>query len=234
MSDPIQLNDRLSTENTPRYFDIVAGLFVGIYLISQISSAKLVSVGPFVFPGAIVIFPLSYIFGDILTEVYGYARTRRVIWVGFVSAALLAVVLLIVQYLPPAPNWTLQTEFEALLGIVPRVIAGSLMAYWAGEFVNSYIMAKAKVWTGGRMLWTRTIGSTLVGQFVDSVVFGVVAFAGIVPWTVIFTLAGSIYLFKVLYEILFTPVTYFVVGRLKKAEGVDVFDRSTDFNPFKL
>lgn len=234
MSDPIQLNDRLSTENTPRYFDIVAGLFVGIYLISQISSAKLVSVGPFVFPGAIVIFPLSYIFGDILTEVYGYARTRRVIWVGFVSAALLAVVLLIVQYLPPAPNWTLQTEFEALLGIVPRVIAGSLMAYWAGEFVNSYIMAKAKVWTGGRMLWTRTIGSTLVGQLVDSVVFGVVAFAGIVPWTVIFTLAGSIYLFKVLYEILFTPVTYFVVGRLKKAEGVDVFDRSTDFNPFKL
>jgi len=234
MSDPVKLNDRLPAENTPRYFDIVAGLFVGIYLISQISSAKLVSLGPFVFPGAIVIFPVSYIFGDILTEVYGYARTRRVIWVGFVSAALLAIVLLVVQYLPPAPNWTLQTEFESLLGIVPRVIAGSLMAYWAGEFVNSYVMAKAKVWTGGRMLWTRTIGSTLVGQLVDSVVFGVVAFAGIVPWSVILTLAGSIYLFKVLYEILFTPVTYFVVGRLKKAEGVDVFDRSTDFNPFKL
>lgn len=224
----------VSDENFPKYFDVVACLFVGVYIISQVSSAKLFSLGPFVFPGAIIIFPFAYIFGDILTEVYGFARTRRVIWLGFIAAALLAIVLAIVQFLPAAPSWTFQPAYEQILGIVPRVVLGSLLAYWAGEFANSFILAKMKVWTEGRMLWSRTIGSTVVGQFVDSVVFGAVAFGGIIPWSVIATLVGSIYLFKVIYEIVATPLTYYIVNRLKRAEGIDVYDRQTNFTPFRF
>lgn len=233
-NDTVNEVHKLPEENFPKYFDIVACVFVAVYIISQVSSAKLFSLGPFVFPGAIVIFPFAYIFGDVLTEVYGYARTRRVIWIGFITAALLAVVLAIVQILPSAPSWTFQTEYEAILGVVPRVVLGSLLAYWAGEFVNSFVLAKMKIWTGGRMLWSRTIGSTVVGQLVDSAVFGVVAFAGVIPWSVIVTLVGSIYLFKVLYEVVVTPLTYVIVNWLKKAEGIDVFDKNTDFTPFKF
>lgn len=225
---------KLAEGNFPKYFDLVACLFVAVYIISQVSSAKLFSLGPFVFPGAIVIFPFAYIFGDILTEVYGYSRTRRVIWLGFITAALLAVVLAIVQYLPPAPNWNFQQGYEQILGVVPRIVLGSLLAYWAGEFVNSYVLAKMKLWTEGRMLWSRTIGSTVVGQLVDSIVFGTVAFAGSVPWPVIFSLVGSIYLFKVFYEALATPLTYLIVNYLKRAEGIDVYDRHTNFTPFRF
>ncbi|MFN0278661.1 MAG: queuosine precursor transporter [Pyrinomonadaceae bacterium] len=226
--------DQLQEGNFPKYFDVIACIFVAVYIISQVSSAKLISLGPFVFPGAIVVFPFAYIFGDILTEVYGFSRTRRVIWLGFITAALLAIVLVIVQFLPSAPNWSFQQGYEQILGVVPRVVLGSLLAYWAGEFVNSYVLAKMKIWTDGKMLWSRTIGSTVVGQFVDSIVFGVVAFAGIIPWSVIITLIGSIYVFKVLYEILATPLTYFIVNRLKRAEGIDVYDRKTSFTPFRF
>lgn len=227
-------NMQIPEETFPRYFDIVACIFVAVYLISQVSSAKLFSLGPFVFPGAIVIFPVAYIFGDILTEVYGYARTRRVIWLGFIAAALLAIVLAIVQFLPPAPNWTFQQSYEQILGIVPRVVLGSLLAYWAGEFANSFVLAKMKILTQGRMLWSRTIGSTVIGQLVDSIVFGIVAFAGLIPWSVILTLVGSIYIFKVLYEIVATPLTYLIVNRLKRAESIDVYDRQTNFTPFRF
>ncbi len=234
MSETSELKNHVPGPNFPRYFDIVACVFVGVYLISQVSSAKLFSLGPFVFPGAVIIFPISYVFGDILTEVYGYARTRRVIWIGFGLAALLAVVLAIVQYLPAAPAWGFQTEYERILGIVPRVVLGSLLAYWAGEFLNSFVLAKMKIWTGGRMLWSRTIGSTVVGQLVDSIVVAAVAFGGVVPPTVLVTIAGSIYVFKVLYEIVATPITYLIVNRLKRAEGIDIYDTETNFSPFRF
>jgi uncharacterized integral membrane protein (TIGR00697 family) len=218
----------------PKNYDIVASLFVAIYLISQISSSKLFAIGPFTFPGAIVIFPLSYIFGDILTEVYGYARTRRVIWVGFASAVLLSVVLFVVQLLPPAPGWPHQAAYLAILGVVPRVVIGSILAYWVGEFANSYVLAKLKLWSNGKHLWMRTIGSTVVGQALDSVVFATIAFGGTVPLPILLRIVGSIYLFKVLYEAVATPLTYLVVNRLKRAEGLDFFDRETNFMPFTL
>jgi queuosine precursor transporter len=217
-----------------RYFDLIAVLFVAVYLISQVSSAKLIQLGPFQFPGAIIVFPIAYIFGDILTEVYGYSRTRRVIWAGFASAVLLSVVLWIVQILPASTSWTNQVAYEAILGVVPRVVVGSILAYWAGEFVNSFILAKMKIWTGGRHLWSRTIGSTVVGQAADSLVFASIAFYGVVPLNVLFSIVGSLYLFKVLYEVIATPITYVIVGWLKRTEGIDVYDRGTNFTPFKL
>lgn len=229
-----QLAQNGATRQTPKYFDVVSCMFVAIYLISQIASTKLFAVGPFAFPGAIVIFPLAYIFGDVLTEVYGFARTRKVIWVGFVAAILMSFVLMVVQYLPPAPSWQFQKSYEQILGFVPRVVIGSIAAFWAGEFVNSYVLAKMKVLTHGRMLWTRTIGSTVIGQAIDSIVFAIIAFAGTVPASVLISIVGSLYLFKVFYEILATPMTYFVVNLLKRAEGIDVYDHETDFSPFTI
>ncbi len=160
----------------PKYFDVIATLFVAVYLISQVSSSKLIRIGSFQFPGAIIVFPISYIFGDILTEVYGYARTRRVIWLGFISVTLLSVVLWAVQILPAAPNWKNQEAYETILGFVPRIVLGSTLAYLCGEFVNSFVLAKMKILTKGRHLWARTIASTLLGQTVDSAIFIVVAF----------------------------------------------------------
>jgi len=212
----------------------MAMAFIAVYLISQVSSAKLFALGSLSLPGAAVVFPLSYIFGDVLTEVYGYAMTRRVIWVGFGAAVLMALVLWIVQVLPPAPEWANQEAYQAILGVVPRMVAGSVFAYWAGEFANSYVMAKMKVLTEGRHLWSRTIGSTVVGQAVDSAVFASIAFSGRLPWPALLHIATSLYLFKVAYEVVATPVTYFIVGWLKKAEGLDVFDQGTNFSPFRL
>jgi hypothetical protein len=217
-----------------RYFDVASTAFVAVYLISQVSSSKLFVIGGLQLPGAAVVFPLSYIFGDILTEVYGYARTRRVIWMGFGSAVVMAVVLWIVQALPPAPDWPNQAAYEAILGVVPRMVLGSIAAYWAGEFTNSYIMAKMKLLTNGRHLWTRTVGSTVIGQAVDSTVFILVAFAGRLAWASLFQVAATLYLFKVAYEIAATPLTYAIVRWLKRVEGVDVYDRQTDFTPFRL
>lgn len=223
-----------ATNREPKYYDVIGSLFVAVYLISQVSSAKLFSIGPFVFPGAIIVFPISYIFGDILTEVYGYARTRRIIWTGFIAAVLMSLVFIIVQYLPSAPNWTNQQAYESILGFIPRVVVGSILAYWAGEFVNSYVLAKMKIRTKGRFLWTRTIGSTVVGQGVDSLVFATIAFAGVVPAKIVFTIVGSIYIAKVLYEAVATPLTYIVVNFLKRAEEIDVYDYETDFSPMRF
>ena len=219
---------------SPKYFDIVAMLFIAVYLISQVSSSKLFSLGYFQFPGAIIIFPISYIFGDILTEVYGYSRTRRVIWVGFASVIILSVVLWIVQVLPPAQGWGQQQAYVAILGVVPRIVLGSISGYWAGEFTNSFVLAKMKIWTKGRHLWSRTIGSTVVGQVVDTVLFVLIAYVGIIPFSVLFKIVISVYLFKVAYEIVATPVTYVVVGFLKRVEGIDVYDYNTEFTPFKF
>jgi uncharacterized integral membrane protein (TIGR00697 family) len=217
-----------------RYFDLIMAFFVAVLLISNVASSKILDFGPFTFDGGTILFPLSYIFGDILTEVYGYRRSRRVIWVGFGAAALMALVFAVVGALPPAAGWENQAAYDAILGWTPRIVLGSLLGYWAGEFTNSFVLAKMKVLTSGRWLWTRTIGSTLAGEGVDTLIFATVAFVGVLPADLLTVLIISNYVFKVGVEALATPVTYAVVTFLKRSEGEDFYDRQTDFNPFVL
>lgn len=212
-----------------RYLDRITGLFVAVLIISNIASVKIVTVGLFTFDGGTLLFPVAYIFGDVLTEVYGYRASRRVIWTGFAALALMIVTLAVVDVLPPG-----NAAFSAVLGQAPRIALASLLAYWVGEFTNSFVLARLKVATGGRWLWMRTIGSTLVGEGVDTLVFVLVAFAGTLPNEVLVAILASNYIFKCVVEVVFTPVTYAVVSRLKRAEGVDAFDRDTDFNPLVL
>ena len=215
-----------------KYFDWFVNAYVAVLLISNIVAPKLIAIGDFRLSAAQCLFPITYIFGDIFTEVYGYAASRRAIWAGFGAALLLALISSFVVVLPPAPDWPNQGAYETVLGMVPRLVVASLIAYWCGEFANSFVMAKMKVATQGRHLWMRTIGSTAVGQLFDSAIVMVIAFGGTMPWSTIGNLIVSGYLFKVAYEALMTPVTYMAVNLLKKAEGLDVFDTSTDFNPF--
>jgi uncharacterized integral membrane protein (TIGR00697 family) len=217
-----------------RYFDLIMALFVSVLLISNVASTKIVDLGPFAFDGGTLLFPISYIFGDILTEVYGYRRSRRVIWAGFGAAALMAGVLALVGALPPAEGWAYQEAYQAILGITPRIVLGSLIAYFAGEFSNSYVLAKMKIWSRGRWLWTRTIGSTLVGEGVDTLLFVTIAFAGTLPWALFWSIVLSNYVFKVGLEAAMTPVTYRITNFLKRTEGADVYDIGTDFSPFKV
>ncbi|HIK54569.1 MAG TPA: queuosine precursor transporter [Synechococcales cyanobacterium M55_K2018_004] len=217
-----------------KHLDTITGFFVAVLLISNIASTKILNLGPFTFDGGTILFPLSYIFGDILTEVYGYARSRKVIWIGFLSAALMSVTFAVVGALPPAEGWNHQAAYEAILGQAPRIVFASLIAYFAGEFSNSFTLAKMKIVTNGRHLWMRTIGSTLVGQWVDTALFVAIAFAGTLPNSLLWTLVVSNYIFKCGVEALFTPITYWVTGWLKQQEHEDYYDRDTDFNPFKL
>jgi hypothetical protein len=210
-----------------RYFDLIMALFVSVLLISNVASTKIVDLGPFTFDGGTLLFPISYIFGDVLTEVYGYRRSRRVIWAGFGAAAL-------VGALPPAEGWEYQEAYHAILGATPRIVLGSLVAYFAGEFSNSYVMARMKIWSQGRWLWTRTIGSTLVGEGVDTLLFVTIAFASTMPWELFWSIVASNYVFKVGLEAAMTPVTYRITNYLKRSEGVDVYDIGTNFNPFKI
>jgi len=209
-------------------------LFVAVLLISNVASTKIMRLGPFTFDGGTILFPVSYIFGDILTEVYGYRRSRRVIWTGFFCTGLMAAVLAIVGALPPAKGWENQSAYRTILGQTPRIVLGSLIAYFAGEFSNSYTLAKMKIWTGGRWLWTRTIGSTLVGEGVDTLLFVMIAFAGTMPGALLGSIIISNYVFKVGVEAVMTPVTYRVASFLKRVEHEDVYDVGTDFNPFKI
>lgn len=222
----------MSPAPSPRYLDAVTACFVAVLLISNVASTKILELSPFTFDGGTLLFPLSYIFGDILTEVYGYARARRVIWLGFLSAAVMAATLWVVAALPPAAGWAHQEAFEVILGQTPRIVLGSLLGYWAGEFSNSVVLAKMKIATKGRWLWTRTIGSTLVGQALDSGVFLLVAFGGTLAGPVFWTVLLSNYVFKCGVEILFTPATYAVVRFLKRTESVDHYDVGTRFTPF--
>ncbi|HIK40342.1 queuosine precursor transporter [Thermoleptolyngbya oregonensis NK1-22] len=217
-----------------KHLDTITALFVAVLLISNIASTKILTLGPFTFDGGTILFPLSYIFGDILTEVYGYGRSRRVIWLGFVSALVMAITLAIVGALPPAADWGNQSAYETILGQTPRIVAASLIAYIAGEFSNSFTLAKLKIRTSGRWLWLRTIGSTLVGQLLDTGLFVLIAFTGVVPNSLLWPLIVSNYLFKCGVEILFTPATYAITGWLKQEEQEDYYDRNTDFNPFHL
>jgi len=219
---------------TYRYFDVIMALFVAVLLISNVASAKILDLGPFTFDGGTILFPLSYIFGDILTEVYGYRRSRKVIWTGFGCAGLMSLVFAIVGALPPAQGWEHQAAYEAILGQTPRIVLGSLIAYWAGEFSNSFVLAKLKIITNGQWLWTRTIGSTIVGEGVDTLLFANIAFLGVLPQDLLVALVISNYVFKVGVEVLATPITYAIVTFLKRAEQEDYYDRDTDFNPFAL
>ncbi len=215
-----------------RHLDTITAFFVAVLLISNIASTKLLALGPFTFDGGTILFPLSYIFGDILTEVYGYQRSRKVIWLGFISALVMSLVFILVGALPAAGDWPYQPAYDQILGTTPRIITASLIAYFAGEFTNSYILAKLKVAMQGQQLWIRTIGSTLVGQVVDTGLFVVIAFGGSVPGEALIAILVSNYVFKCLVEILFTPATYWITGWLKQEEQADVYDIDTNFNPF--
>lgn len=223
-----------------RYFDFVMAAFVTILLLSNVLGAGKVAVielpilGLWPFGAGILFFPISYVIGDILTEVYGYAYARRCIWAGFAALLFMAFMAMIVVALPPAASWNGQAAYEQVFGQVPRIVLASIVAFWVGEFVNSYVLARMKLWTDGRHLWTRTIGSTVVGQGVDSLLFYPLAFWGAAGWTneLVITVLLTQWALKVGWEVLLTPVTYAVVGFLKRREGVDVFDRNTNFTPF--
>lgn len=238
----------MSTQPAPRpyrYYDLIMALFVTVLLISNLlSSAKIIDLGfslgalKFAFDAGTLVFPISYIFGDVLTEVYGYRRSRRVIWAGFGANVLLGFFIWLASVLPGEAEWqgyAGQDAYDVILGGVSSLIVASLAAYFLGEFSNSYVLAKMKLWTGGRWLWTRTIGSTLVGQFIDTTVFILLATAlGVFPPELMPSLIATNYVLKVGFEALLTPLTYRVVNLLKAAEREDYFDRQTDFNPFKI
>lgn len=224
-------NNRLKTFE---HLDTITALFVAVLLISNIASTKILNLGIFTFDGGTLLFPLSYIFGDILTEVYGYKRSRKIIWLGFFSALLMSATIIIVGKLPSATGWVNQEAYDKILGLTPRLVMASLIAYFAGEFSNSFTLAKLKILTQGKMLWLRTISSTLIGELIDTLIFILIAFAGILPTSLLITLIVSNYVFKTSIEILFTPLTYKIVNWLKKNENENYFDYNTDFNPFKL
>lgn len=215
-----------------RYYDILVHIFVVVLLISNLVGSKICAIGPFRISGAQLLFPITYIFGDVFTEVYGYSGSRRAIWIGFFASGLMAMMGFITVHIPPAPDWPNQHAFEVVFNFVPRMVAASLIAFWCGEFANSYTLARMKLLTEGRWLWTRTVGSTIVGQAVDTTIVMILAFGGTLNRSLILNLIVSGYLGKVLYEVLATPFTYLVVNFLKRAEGVDVYDTHTDFNPF--
>ena len=217
-----------------KYFLYVGIAFTAILLISNTVAVKITQVGPFVFDAATWLFPISYIFDDVLTEVYGYAASRKIIWSAFMAQALMAVIYVAVQYMPSAPFWGDQASYNAILGMSPRIVAASMVAFFCGEFSNSYVLSRMKVWSSGKHLWQRTIGSTIVGEGIDSVLFFTLAFAGTMPGSALLTMIVSGYLFKTAYEVLAMPITYAIVNFLKKAEGIDTFDRGINYNPFSL
>ncbi|HWI87132.1 MAG TPA: queuosine precursor transporter [Sphingomonas sp.] len=224
-----------------RYFDFVMTAFVTILLLSNVIGAgkraviDLPGVGLWPFGAGILFFPVSYVLGDVLTEVYGYGRARRCIWAGFAAMIFMVVMSLVVVALPPDQGWTGQAAYEQVFGQVPRIVLASICAFWAGEFANSFVLAKMKILTRGRWLWTRTIGSTVIGEGVDSLIFYPLAFLGVTGWShaQLLTVLLTQWALKVGWEVVLTPVTYAVVGFLKRREGIDVFDDGTDFSPFQ-
>ncbi len=217
-----------------KYLDVITGFFVAILLISDIADTKAITVGFLSFGGGTFLFPIAYIFGDILTEVYGFKRARRVIWIGFACELVMALIFFIVSLAPASPDWPYQKDFMHILGLTPRIAVGSLIAYFFGEFINSVILAKMKIYTKGKYLWTRTIGSTIVGELVDTTIFMFVAFYGVFSLSLIISIIISGYFLKVIMEVIFTPVTYWVVSTLKRKEHEDYYDKKTKFTPFEF
>ncbi len=217
-----------------KFFQFIAALFVTCLVVANIIAVKIGSFWGVFLPVAVVVFPITYIIGDILTEVYGYAAARRVIWTGFACNLVAVVAILIAIRVPSAPFFSNQSGFASILGFTPRLLVASFLAYLVGQFMNSLVMAKMKIKTNGKWLWTRTIGSTIVGEGLDSLIFITVAFSGVVPTAAIGSLILAQWIFKTLFEVIATPVTYAAVGFLKKSEGMDVYDRETNFSPIKL
>jgi uncharacterized integral membrane protein (TIGR00697 family) len=218
-----------------RYYDLIMAAFVTVLLCSNlIGAGKPAHWGAFTFSGGVLFFPISYLFGDVLTEVYGYARARRVVWAGFAAMLFASLMSVVVLALPPARGWGGQAALESVFGGTPRIVLASLVAFWAGEFTNSFTLARMKVASAGRRLWARTIGSTVVGEMVDSLIFYPLAFLGVWETATVVKVLFTNYLLKVAWEALATPLTYRVVGFLKRAEHEDWYDRDTDFNPFSV
>ncbi|WP_353062766.1 queuosine precursor transporter [Tunturibacter psychrotolerans] len=240
----IQSSATPSTRRSFRYLDALTTAFVVILLVSNLIAQKVClfgpfsigpwSIGPFAISGAVILFPITYIFGDVFTEVYGFAASRRAIWLGFFGTALLYLIGAIVIALPSAPGWRNQQAFSTVFGFIPRILAASLIAFWAGEFANSYTMARLKLFTNGRRLWTRTIGSTVVGQAVDTILVITLTFGGIYPARTLVNIILTGYTLKVGYEVIATPITYLVINWLKRVEHSDAFDRHESFNPFSF
>jgi uncharacterized integral membrane protein (TIGR00697 family) len=230
------------TQHNPRhyrYYDLVMAGFVTVLLCSNlIGPGKVCVIAGITFGAGNIFFPISYIFGDILTEVYGYARARKVIWAGFGAMLFATLMSYVIIHLPPSPNEefnkTIQPALEVVFGNTWRIVAGSILAFWVGDFLNAYTLAKMKIWTKGRFLWTRTIGSTIVGQFADSIIFYPLAFYGIWETSTMAQVVFFNFLFKVSVEVLWTPLTYLIVNALKRAEREDYYDRDTSFTPFSL
>ncbi|HEV7660270.1 MAG TPA: queuosine precursor transporter [Allosphingosinicella sp.] len=240
MASEVRAVDAAALAGRPlRHFDYVMAAFVTILLLSnvigagKIAAIPLAGGGEWAFGAGILFFPLSYVIGDVLTEVYGFARARRCIWAGFAGLIFMAVMAMVVVALPPAGSWHGQEAYEQIFGQVPQIVFASILAFWAGEFVNSYVLARMKMWTKGRHLWSRTIGSTVAGQGVDSLIFYPIAFFGAMDAQTIIWLGLTQWGLKVAWEAILTPATYAVVGWLKRREGVDVYDEGTDFTPFR-
>ena len=218
-----------------KYYDLIMAAFVTVLLCSNIIGAeKVVTVAGFSFGAGILFFPISYFFNDILTEVYGYARSRKVVWAGFGAMGFASIMSWVVVSLPPAQGWIHQSAYEVVFGQTPRIVAASLLAFFSGEFVNSYTLAKMKVFTTGRFLWMRTIGSTIAGEAADSLIFYPVAFYGFWPNDLLITVMITNYVIKVSWEVIATPITYKVVGFLKRKEHEDYYDKDTNFTPFSI
>lgn len=221
-------------KNYSHWFVTITAVFITCLITANITAVKLIEVFGFTLPAAVIIFPISYIFGDVLTEVYGYQQARRVIWLGFFCNLIAVIAIWLGQLLPAASFWDGQEAYTRILGYTPRLLVASFLAYLVGEFANSYILAKMKIATNGRWLWMRTISSTIVGQGLDSLVFITLAFAGTIPAAGLASAVVTQWLFKSVYEAVATPITYKVVNFLKEQEGIDVYDRETSFNPLLI
>jgi len=217
-----------------RLSDVMAMIFVTMLLISNTVAVKIISISSFVLPAGIICFPIAYIFGDVLVECYGYQRTRRIIWWGFGCLAIMSIFYWIASVLPPAAFWEGQSAFQKFFQFAPRIAAASFVAYLVGSFLNAFVMSRMKVRMKGKHLWMRTIGSTIIGEGADSLVFNFAAFLGVFGLKEIAFIAFSGFVLKTLYEVLATPVTYMMVGWLKRVEGVDIFDRDVSYNPFRM
>ena len=219
---------------TFKYYDIILTVFAAILLISNLAGTKLIAFGPIITDGGAILFPISYILGDVLTEIYGYKYARRAIWVGLGVMLLAVLCFTIVRYMPPAPEYTAQASYEAVLGFFPRIVAASLAAFLTGSFLNSFVLAKLKVKTKGKKLWLRLIGSTVVGELCDTVVFAFIAFGGILQGMNMVTYILIGWIFKTVVEIVFLPITYRVIDKMKQIEKVDAYDDKTNFTPFSV
>ena len=216
-----------------RFLGLITGLFATLLITSNLASTRIIEVGWLEFDAGTLMFPVTYIFNDILTEVYGYAKSRRVIWTGFAALLISALCLYLVSLFPAAEGWDGAAAWDSIMGVVPRIVGASLVAYFAGEFINSFVLAKLKIKTKGRHLWLRLIGSTFVGQLFDTFIFASIAFIGVLDWPLWWSLVISNYIFKVGLEVILLPFTCLILKYIKKAEGVDTYDHDTKFSPFR-